>query len=92
MKIDLNTYIINKPFVQKWHQENGKDVSSTLSIIATSSHCPLIALGFYISESIGWTEELKSIVEGYIKYYGYTKILGQPKDSPFLHLDDITKI
>lgn len=86
MKIDLNTYAINKPFIQKKNKESPGKIRDTLTMVSASTHCALICLVFYLAEDLGWTDELKELADGYIKFYGYTKIIGQLSDSPYLHL------
>lgn len=87
MKIDLNKYSINRPFIQDFYRKSTiKDVSYTVSMCSTSTHCPIIVLAIFLGEDIGYTPEIVSIVERLIKFYGYTEILGQKEGSPFLGL------
>lgn len=88
MIVDLNTYLVNKTFVQEWHKENGQDKPClTVSIMAPATHCPCIVLAFYLSETLGFTPELTTMIGRLIKFYNYREINSQPDNSPFLAYD-----
>lgn len=88
MIVDLNHYLVNKPFIQNWYAEHGKDnPREVVSLFAPATHCPVIVLAFYISESVGFIPELVLQIESLIKFYGYTQIKNQPENSPFLELE-----
>lgn len=76
MKININDYILSKPFIQKTILEKKNDLSNTASILAAVSFVPIIAVYCYAGEVLGWTEEIKEAVRRYKKFYGYTKIIG----------------
>jgi hypothetical protein len=96
MQLDLNKYRVNKLFILTQYQKT-KDrysISDILSMASSTTHCPLLALNFYLSESIGYIPELIVIIDRLIAFYGYTEILGQSPDSPYLTMDtnhDINK-
>lgn len=86
MKLDLNLYVINKAFIWQFYENQGrKDVSDAVSIIAATTHCPVLACLFYMAEHLGYTPEICKKIESLIKFYDYKEIAGQSADSPFLH-------
>lgn len=88
MHIDLDLYLINKPFVQYWYETNAdKSINGAVSILAASTGCPCIALAFYLSEDLGFTPTLIHLINSLIEFYGYKEIAGQPNNSPYLDLD-----
>lgn len=86
MKVDLNQYAINKSFIQELYKKNGGSVRDIVIPMAATIHCSLICLTFYVAEQEGFTPEIKEMIDSYIKFYGYTNIIGQPANSPYLHL------
>lgn len=85
MKIDLNTYSINRKYIQNWYKHNKDKVSGVVEAVALqapSIHCPCIVLTYFIAEDIGFTEEIVESIESLIKQYGYKEILNQPENSP----------
>lgn len=88
MRIDLNIYASNRRYIVDWYgKSKNKNVSYAISFLAPILHCPCIALAFYISETVGFTVELRRIIDRQIESYGYREILNQPDDSPYLHMD-----
>lgn len=89
MRLDLNKYIVNRSIIQDLHIKSiDKNAERLVSIFACSSHCPCVALLFYLAEQDGYTPELVGLIDMFIKFYGYTQIVGQLGDSPFLYLED----
>ena len=85
MVLDLNTYAVNKkPFIDWYKRTDQQNVGDAISVWATSTQCPCIALAFYISEHIGFTPELISKINGLIKFYNYKEFLNQPSSSPYI--------
>jgi hypothetical protein len=87
MKIDLKTYSINRKFIQNWYKNNkdkSLDIGTIVSLCASATHCPCIALAHYLAEDIGYIPELTGLIDGFIKFYGYTEVLGQKEGSPYL--------
>jgi len=91
MRIDLNSYHLIRPFIKNWYKNNvNKDVSNAVSMIAASPpYYPCIAVAFILAEELGYTAELREIIERLIKFYRYTEIIGQSKDSPYIEKYDI---
>ena len=88
MTIDLNKYAINKKFIQDYHRQHPEiEIRFLIAMRATVIHCPNICLCFFLALDIGFTPELVETIQYLIKTYDYKKILGQPKNSPFLELD-----
>jgi hypothetical protein len=81
MKIDLNRYIVNKNFVQKFYKTHkvSYDLGSAISVCATSTGCPCVVVAFYLGEDIGFTPELIVIIDRLIKFYRYTEFIGAPE-------------
>jgi hypothetical protein len=85
MQLDLNTYSVNRIPIQDWYRWHGDQrITDIISIQAAGTHCPCIALAFYLAEDIGYTPELIRLIDIFIKDYGYTEILNQSLDSPYL--------
>ena len=92
MRVDLDIYAINRQFIKNWYQsciDRGAevDIGKGISICAASTHCPCIAMAFYLSEELGFTKELTNTIDNLIKFYDYTEITGQKTNSPYLSLD-----
>lgn len=93
MIVDLDHYLVNRSFIQKWHQDNGDNQPClTVSILAPATHCPCIVLAFYLAETVGFTPEMMSMIEGLIKFYTYSEINHQPENSPFKEYDHANPI
>lgn len=90
MTIDLNNYTINKKYVLEWFRSNRDNVSlnDSISLMAVATHCPCIAVEFFLAEEIGFTEELIKYIASDMKSYCYPTILNQPANSPFRELCD----
>jgi hypothetical protein len=87
MQMDLNKYRVNAKFVQDFYQRNKdyyESIGKLISVCSGVTHCPYVALAFYLSESIGFIPEMVQTIDSQIKYYGYTEILGQSANSPYL--------
>ena len=88
MEIDLNLYRHYGPFVRDWYSRNTNlGVSWTISILSASTFCPCIATAFFLTEELGFTPELIKSINILIDCYGYKKIIGQQKGSPFANYD-----
>jgi hypothetical protein len=83
MKIDLNKYVINKPFVIEWYKKNERSPRETVSIIGTSTMCPNIVLAFYLADEIGYIPELIDLIDILITFYKITQIDGIVEGSPY---------
>jgi hypothetical protein len=85
MKLDLNRYRVNAPLIQKVCQNSPEsDISDLISEFAVGSHCPLVALYFYVGEGLGYTQEITGVIDRLSKFYGYTEIINQLEGSPYL--------
>ena len=83
MKIDLNSYLLSKPFIQKWYLEKGgNDPKKAVSIMSSSTHIPAIVVAFYIGEVDGWSKEIMSTIKSLNNFYDYTEILNIPESCP----------
>ena len=89
MKIDLNKYAINRSLVQGYYGKNKggfADIAKIIAVYASATHCPSVVLAFYLAEDLGYTPELRTVIDRLIAFYGYTEISGQSKDSPYLFM------
>lgn len=88
MIVDLNHYLVNKPFIQEWHKDHGKgNPGLTVSILSPATHCPCIVMAFYLSETVGFIPEMVDMIQKLIDFYHYTEINHQPENSPFKEYD-----
>lgn len=84
MTLDLQTYIVNKSYVQQWYREShDKNISNAVSILASATQTPCIALAFYLAEELGFISEIVSMIERLVGFYDYKFIENQPDNSPF---------
>ena len=76
MKIDLNRYRkIIKPLVELYLKRNPEQkLHPTLSILAQTTNCHIIAVGYYIAELRGMEPELKSILDMLEQFYQLPEI------------------
>lgn len=90
MQLDLDTYAnSSKKSIQNWYRRHSDErITDIISIQAACTNCPCIALAFYLAEDIGFTPELIRLIDIFIKSNGYTKILNQPPNSPYLTMND----
>lgn len=89
MTIDLNNYEVTKKYIMTWFKANPHiKLTDAISQMAVATHCPCIAVEFFIAEEIGFTEELVKYLNSDIKNYCYPNILNQPVNSPFRELCD----
>lgn len=85
MKIDLNRYSVNRPFIQKWYRDSdNKDISNAVSILSPATHTPCIAMCFFLAEQEGFSPEMVFLIDTLIRFYGYKQILNQPEGSPYM--------
>lgn len=88
MIVDLNHYLVNRPFIQKWHADNGvDDPGLTVAVLSPVTHCPCIVMAFYLSETVGFIPEMVDLIQTLIDFYGYKEINHQPENSPFKEYD-----
>jgi hypothetical protein len=87
LKLDLNTYAVNRPFIQEYYRDHPyENIDQMVSIWGPAIHCPNIALYFYIAEMVGFTPELVKSIKSMIKQYDYD-IVNQKPGSPFIKPD-----
>lgn len=96
MKLDLNSYSINRPYIQSYYKENKhryKNISELLSSVAVGTHCPLIVLAHFLAEDIGYIPELNDLIVRLTLFYRYTEIKNQKEGSPYIKSssDDIVE-
>lgn len=82
MTVDLNTYKVNKDFIQKWYKSNrNRDVTYVISLLSCSTFVPCIVVAFYIGEVNGWSKEVTECIDRLTKFYSYD-ILNKPDSYP----------
>ena len=84
MTIDINTYIVNRTFVQEWYLRNKNDISigDSIGILAYSTMCPCIAIAFWIGEACNWHPDVIVSINSLIRFYNYEQIIGKPEGCP----------
>lgn len=83
MKIDLNSYEVNKKHIIYWYDNQGyKKPEDAVSTIATAYRVPCIVCAYWIGEHIGWPEYIVNNIKVLIKFYDYQEILNKPENSP----------
>ncbi len=83
MTIDLNRYRrAIKPICKTWADREHKVPKHELcGSIAIATNCPIIAIGYYMSELYGMTEELQSFLTRLIAFYQVDDIVGKLEDT-----------
>jgi hypothetical protein len=77
MVMDLRKYETNKVPFLFWYKQNTRyGMSMAVSIYASSSHVPCLALCLFLAYEFGYTEEILRLINNFIKTYTYTKIVG----------------
>ena len=81
MKVDLEKYIVNRDFVQRFYRKNKEmyGLGGSISLCATSTGCACVVVAFYLGEDIGFIPELIEIIKRLTKFYGYTEFIGAPE-------------
>ena len=80
MRIDLNKYIINRDFIQKWYlDQTYLGYAQCISTMAIACHTPCIVVAFYIGEITDWPQEILNSISRYIDFYDYREITGIPE-------------
>lgn len=74
MKIRIDDYAFNRPFVKKLLEIKGDKYRQAVSEFAVTSGCPVFAVYYFIGEEIGFDEWIIERMVGLAKFYGYTKI------------------
>jgi hypothetical protein len=84
VKINLDHYIIGKSFIQFWFLAHSKDdpVYAT-SFLSCVLYTPIIVVAFYVSESVGWSQETLDEIDKHVNFFGYKEILGIPEGCPW---------
>ncbi len=75
--IDLDHTRINVPFIHDLTKNlSQKDREEKASLLATATHCPIIAVLYYIAELYGMTPTLKKGIARRCKYYTIKEVRG----------------
>lgn len=83
MTIDLNTYSVNKEFVQQWYRNHQELVAThTISYLASITFCPAIAVAYWVGESSNWSADVVECIKRLEKFYRYDKVLNKPEGAP----------
>lgn len=84
MVVDINTYSINKAFIQEWFlkNRNGESIGTIISLLACSTMCPCIVVAYWIGEVSNWHPDALLSIERLTEFYGYTEILNKPPGAP----------
>jgi hypothetical protein len=73
MKLNVDDYRKNKPFVVRIAIENGLH---TVSFVAANTGIPVLAILHFIAEDIGYTKEILLHIKKVMHFYKYTHISG----------------
>ena len=72
MEIDLNKYDAIRIYVKYWVKNYPeRDILNSIDLIAVTNHCPLIVVAHFFGETVGYTDEIKKLINGLIKFYQY---------------------
>ena len=83
MRIDLNTYKVNKKFIQdKYLEQPDCDIGTLISTLACGTMCPCIVVAYWIGEISGWHQDAVDAIKRLTKFYGYKEIVNKPDGSP----------
>ncbi len=91
MTIDLNTYAVNRRYIQDWYRNSDvrdEDLCKSIAEWSASLSCPCIALAFYVGELNGYVPVIRAQIDRLIVLYGYSEILNQLPGSPYLTTND----
>lgn len=84
MRMNIDSYKVNKAFVQKWYEDNKDkmEIGMIISSLACSTMCPCVVIAYWVGESANWPKEVIETIERLTKFYGYSEIVGKPEGSP----------
>jgi hypothetical protein len=84
MRIDIDSYKLNKWFVRQWWEKNKREYTpgKAVSTLAVSTMVPCVVIAYWIGELTEWPPEMVVHVKTLMDFYGYTKILNKPPGSP----------
>lgn len=84
MRVDVDSYKLNKPFVRQWYEKHKVDYtpSKSIAILAVSTMVPCIVIAYWIGEITNWPPEIICSIERLMLFYGYTEILNKPAGAP----------
>ena len=84
MRLSIDSYKLNKPFVHQWYEKHKVDYtpSQSVSILAVSTMVPCIVIAYWIGEITNWPPEIIRSIESLMLFYGYTEILDKPPGAP----------
>lgn len=83
MTIDLNTYSINKDYIQSWFRtKGGGDVNYSISMLSSMTMVPCIVVAYWIGEVDGWSPKTLAAIARLTYFYGYTNVLSKPEGAP----------
>lgn len=83
MRIDLDTYSVNKKFCIDWfNSKGGKDIKRSVGMLASMTHVPCIAIAYWLGEETNWHPDAISSIKSLVDFYGYTTIENKPQGAP----------
>lgn len=78
MKLNLNEYRVNKRALElQLERYPLRDILITTSEFSVISHCPILALLYFLGELRGFTPEVEAEIAAMTKFYDYTKVVGR---------------
>lgn len=83
MTIDIAVFSANKKFVVDWfNTKGGKDISSSISMMASVTFVPAIVCAYWIAEETNWHPTALASIQRLKDFYGYTVIENKPPGAP----------
>jgi hypothetical protein len=82
VKIDLDSYRrVIKPLVELHVKRNPEqDLNNTLSVIAQTTTCHIVAVGYFLAELYGMNPNLRSKLDMLEKFYSYPEVKNYKPD------------
>jgi hypothetical protein len=76
VKVNINDYLLAKPFIQKKILEKKDDLKNIIPVLSATTHVPVIAVCCFAGEVLDWPEEIIEKIRSINKFYGYVEVLG----------------
>lgn len=83
MRLNMNTYKINKEIAKKWYMQNGyKDYKNAISNITLLTGVPCIVSAIWVGEIENWPEDVVRSIIKLKEFYGYEEVSNTPIGCP----------
>ena len=71
-----------KEIVNLFFEQKGSNRLQNITLVAVSTHVPIIAVLFFVGEELGWPEDVLESIKMIAKVYNYKNIQGVPNGYP----------